>query len=105
MQDEATKNKGGTRRVPARGAWAAEQRAFAATCKRVRLGAVRRRVLDALEEAVTTHGAFAARGPKGWADKGPYAALRKRVKPSRLDPFPRLASSPSSARRRLVHLP
>src|SRR6185369_2225184 len=54
----------------------------------------RGRVVDPHKEAVTTRGAIASPGPKGWACKGAHALLRSRVKPSRLDPRPRLSLRP-----------
>ena len=44
-------------------------------------------------------------GPTGWACKGAHALLRSRVKPSRLDPRPRLACTPLQTQRRPVALP
>src|SRR6185369_7455832 len=65
----------------------------------------RGRVVDPHKEAVTTRGAIASPGPKGWACKGAHALLRSRVKPSRLDPRPRLACAPLQTQRRPVSLP
>src|SRR6185369_295853 len=65
----------------------------------------RGRVVDPHKEAVTTPGAIPSPGPKGWACKETHALLRSRIKPSRLDPRPRLACAPLQTQRRPVSLP